>query len=89
MRLSVNHRSAYKQDASTSFFVNSGLIHTVRARTQLDLALGLTPAKFLSFTAGVINLNNTHEDAYQTTSSTFQMASRTGRTFYVSATAKF
>ena len=89
VRLSVNHRSAYKQDASTSFFVNGGLIHTVRARTQMDLALGYTPAKFLNFTAGVINLNNTHEDAYQTTAATFQMASRTGRTFYISATAKF
>ena len=89
VRLSVNHRSAYKQDASTSFFVNGGLIHTVRSRTQMDLALGFTPAKFLNFTAGVINLNNRHEDAYQTTAATFQMASRTGRTFYISATAKF
>ena len=89
VRLSVNHRSAYKQDASTSFFVNGGLIHTVRSRTQMDLALGYTPAKFLNFTAGVINLNNTHEDAYQTTGATFQMASRTGRTFYISATARF
>jgi len=89
VRLSVNHRSAYKQDASTSFFVNGGLIHTVRARTQMDLALGYTPASFLNFTAGVINLNNTHEDAYQTTASTFQMTSRTGRTFYISATARF
>jgi len=89
VRLSVNHRSAYKQDASTSFFVNGGLIHTVRARTQMDLALGYTPVHFLNFTAGVINLNNTHEDAYQTNANTFQMASRTGRTFYVSATARF
>jgi outer membrane receptor protein involved in Fe transport len=55
----------------------------------MDLALGYTPAKFLNFTAGVINLNNTHEDAYQTTAETFQMASRTGRTFYISATARF
>ena len=89
VRFSVNHRSAYKQDASTSFFVNGGLIHTVRARTQMDLALGFTPASFLSFTAGVINLNDTHEDAYQTNEKTFQMASRTGRTYYISATTRF
>lgn len=89
VRLSVNHRSSYKQDASTSFFVDGGQIHTVRARTQMDLAMGFTPNKWLSFTGGIINLNNTHEDAYQTTADTFQMASRTGRTFYLSATAKF
>jgi TonB-dependent receptor len=89
VRFSVNHRSSYKQDASTSFFVNGGEIHTVRARTQMDLALGFTPNKWLSFTGGIINLNNTHEDAYQTTADTFQMASRTGRTFYLSATTKF
>jgi len=89
VRVSVNHRSAYKQDASTSFFVNGGLIHTVRPRTQIDLALGLNPISFLSFTAGVINLNNTHEDAYQTNSRTYQLASRTGRTYYISATARF
>jgi TonB-dependent receptor len=88
-RLSVNHRSSYQQDASTSFFVNGGLIHTVRARTQMDLALGFTPADYLSFTAGVINLNDTHEDAYQTTADTFQMTSRTGRTFYLSASTRF
>ncbi|RZF65031.1 TonB-dependent receptor [Sphingomonas populi] len=89
VRLSVNHRSSYKQDASTSFFVDGGQIHTVRARTQMDLALGFSPTKFLSFTGGIINLNNTHEDAYQTTEDTFQMASQTGRTFYLSATARF
>ncbi|RMB35727.1 TonB-dependent receptor [Sphingomonas sp. PP-F2F-G114-C0414] len=89
VRLSVNHRSPYKQDASTSFFVDGGQIHTVRARTQMDLALGFTPTKFLSFTGGIINLNDTHEDAYQTNEDTFQLASRTGRTFYLSATARF
>jgi TonB-dependent receptor len=89
VRFSVNHRSSYKQDAASSFFVNGGEIHTVRARTQMDLALGFTPNKWLSFTGGIINLNNTHEDAYQTTADTFQMASRTGRTFYLSATTKF
>ncbi|GAA0745514.1 TonB-dependent receptor [Sphingomonas sp. ABOLD] len=89
VRFSVNHRSAYKQDAASSFFVNSGEIHTVRARTQMDLALGFTPNKWLNFTGGIINLNDTHEDAYQTTADTFQMASRTGRTFYLSATTKF
>lgn len=89
VRLSINHRSAYKQDASTSFFVDGGQIHTVRARTQFDLATGFTPTKYLSFTGGIINLNNTHEDAYQTTADTFQLASRTGRTYYLSATARF
>jgi len=89
VRFSVNHRSSYKQDAASSFFVNGGEIHTVRARTQMDLALGFTPNKWLNFTGGIINLNNTHEDAYQTTADTFQMASRTGRTFYLSATTKF
>jgi hypothetical protein len=38
--------------------------------------------KHISFTAGVINLNNSHEDAYYQNSSTFQMASRTGRNVY-------
>jgi TonB-dependent receptor len=89
VRFSVNHRSSYQQDAADSFFVNGGEVHTVRARTQMDLALGFTPTKFLSFTGGIINLNNTHEDAYQTTGDTFQLASRTGRTFYLSATARF
>lgn len=89
VRLSVNHRSSYKQDASTSFFVDGGQIHTVRSRTQLDLALGFTPTKWLGFTGGIINLNNTREEAYQTTADTFQMTSLTGRTFYLSATAKF
>ncbi|WP_066719363.1 TonB-dependent receptor [Sphingomonas pituitosa] len=89
VRFSVNHRSSYKQDAASSFFVNGGEIHTVRARTQMDLAMGFTPNKWLSFTGGIINLNNTHEDAYQTTADTFQMTSRTGRTFYLSATTKF
>jgi hypothetical protein len=88
-RLSVNHRSSYVQDASTSFFVNGGLIHTVRPRTQMDVALGFTPSPALSFTAGIINLNYTHEDAYQTTADTFQMTSRTGRTFYLSASTRF
>jgi len=89
VRFSVNHRSSYQQDAADSFFVNGGEIHTVRARTQMDLALGFSPTKFLSFTGGIINLNNTHEDAYQTNEDTFQLASRTGRTFYASATARF
>lgn len=89
VRFSVNHRSSYQQDAADSFFVNGGEIHTVRARTQMDLALGFSPTKFLSFTGGIINLNNTHEDAYQTTENTFQLASQTGRTFYLSATARF
>ncbi|MBW6531837.1 TonB-dependent receptor [Sphingomonas sp. RRHST34] len=89
VRLSINHRSSYKQDAASSFFVDGGQIHTVRARTQLDLALGVAPTEWLGFTAGVINLNNTREEAYQTTADTFQMTSLTGRTFYASATARF
>jgi TonB-dependent receptor len=89
VRLSINHRSSYKQDAASSFFVDGGQIHTVRARTQLDLALGVAPTEWLGFTAGVINLNNTKEEAYQTNADTFQMTSLTGRTFYASATARF
>ena len=65
----------------------TGLI--VAARTQFDLALGYTPSKHLSFTGGIINLNDSHEDAYYQNTAIFQMASRTGRTFYVSATSKF
>jgi len=89
VRLSVNHRSSYVQDAASSFFVNGGLTHVVRPRTQMDLALGYTPASYFSFTAGIINLNNTHEDAYQTNANTFQLASRTGRTIYLSASTRF
>ena len=41
VRLSVNHRSSYVQDAASSFFVNCGLTHVVRPRTQMDLWSGL------------------------------------------------
>lgn len=89
IRVSLNHRSGYDQDYSDSFFAGYGETHTVRARTQVDLALGYTMNKHLSFTAGVINLNNSHEDAYYQNASTFQMASRTGRNVYASVTGKF
>jgi TonB-dependent receptor len=89
IRVSLNHRSGYDQDYSDSFFAGYGETHTVKARTQVDLALGYTMNKHLSFTAGVINLNNSHEDAYYQNASTFQMASRTGRNVYFSATGKF
>lgn len=89
VRVSINHRSAYDQDYADSFFAGYGETHTVRARTQVDLALGYTMNKHISFTAGVINLNNSHEDAYYQNSSTFQMASRTGRNVYASVTGKF
>jgi len=89
VRLSVNHRSSYEQDYADSFFAGYGYTHVVRARTQFDLALGYTPSKHLSFTGGIINLNDSHEDAYYQNTAIFQMASRTGRTFYVSATSKF
>ena len=89
VRLSVNHRSSYEQDYADSFFAGYGYTHVVRARTQMDLALGYTWNKSLSFTAGVINLNNSHEDAYYKNAAVFQMASRTGRNYYLSATTKF
>jgi TonB-dependent receptor len=89
IRVSLNHRSGYDQDYADSFFAGYGETHTVKARTQVDLALGYTMNKHLSFTAGVINLNNSHEDAYYQNASTFQMASRTGRNVYFSATGKF
>jgi TonB-dependent receptor len=89
VRVSINHRSAYDQDYADSFFAGYGESHTVKARTQIDLALGYTMNKHISFTAGVINLNNSHEDAYYQNSSTFQMASRTGRNVYASVTGKF
>lgn len=89
VRVSVNHRSSYEQDYSDSFFAGYGETHTVRARTQVDLALGYSINDTFSLAAGIINLNNTHEDAYYQNASTFQMASRTGRNGYVSLTGRF
>lgn len=86
-RVSVNHRSAYDQTSSDSFFAREG--HTVRARTQIDLALGFTPIERLSFAAGVVNLNNTREEAYLLTGSRWQETSYFGRSYYFSATTRF
>lgn len=83
IRGSVNRRSPYEQDFSDSFFAREG--HTIRTRTQIDLALGLTLTKNLSFAAGVINLNNAKEEAYKDLTNRWQMTSVTGRNFYLSA----
>ena len=87
VRASLNHRSAYDQTSSDSFFAREG--HTVRARTQLDLALGFAPTPRINFTAGVINLNNTREEAYLLTESRWQETSYFGRSFYLSASTRF
>ena len=89
VRVSVNQRSSYEQDYADSFFAGYGSTHVVKARTQVDLALGYTLNKYLSFNAGILNLNNSHEDAYYKNASIFQMASRTGRNFYFGVTGKF
>ena len=70
-----------------SFFATEG--HTVRARTQFDLSAGFTPTDYLSFAAGVINLNNSREEAYYNNNpSIWQESSFYGRSFYLSATLR-
>jgi TonB-dependent receptor len=87
LRLSANYRSSYEQNGADSFFATEG--HTVRARTQLDLAAGFTPTDYLSFAAGVINLNNSREEAYYNGDpSIWQESSFYGRSFYLSATVR-
>ncbi|WDF74791.1 TonB-dependent receptor [Novosphingobium sp. KACC 22771] len=86
-RASLNYRSAYDQNSADSFFAREG--HTVLARTQVDLSAGYTPDAHLSFTAGVINLNNSREKANYTGTSVWQESSFYGRSFYASASYKF
>ncbi|NOW45836.1 TonB-dependent receptor [Novosphingobium sp. SG751A] len=87
LRASLNYRSAYDQNSADSFFAREG--HTVKARTQIDLSAGYTPDAHLSFTAGVINLNNSSEKANYTGTSVWQESSFYGRSFYASASYKF
>ncbi|MBB3954100.1 TonB-dependent receptor [Novosphingobium sediminicola] len=87
LRASLNYRSAYDQNSADSFFAREG--HTVKARTQIDLSAGYTPDAHLSFTAGVINLNNSSEKAAYTGTSVWQESSFYGRSFYASASYKF
>lgn len=87
LRASLNYRSAYDQNSADSFFAREG--HTVLARTQVDLSAGYTPDAHLSFTAGVINLNNSREKATYTGTSVWQESSFNGRSFYASASYKF
>ncbi|MEG8038323.1 TonB-dependent receptor [Sphingomonas sp. LR60] len=87
LRLSANYRSSYEQNGADSFFATEG--HTVRARTQFDLSAGFTPTDYLSFAAGVINLNNSREEAYYNNNpSIWQESSFYGRSFYLSATLR-
>lgn len=87
LRASLNYRSAYDQNSADSFFAREG--HTVKSRTQIDLSAGYTPDAHLSFTAGVINLNNSREKATYTGNSVWQETSFYGRSFYASASYKF
>ncbi len=86
LRLSVNHRSSYEQNSADSFFAREG--HVVRGRTQFDLSGGYAPNSWLSFAAGVINLNNSREQAYFRDPAVWQESSFYGRSFYLSATLK-
>ena len=86
IRGSVNHRSAYEQASADSFFAREG--HTIRPRTQYDLALGFAPTKYLNFAGGIINLTNATEEAYKDLEDRWQMTSVTGRSFYLSATLR-
>ncbi len=86
IRASINYRSSYKQTNADSFFAYAG--HVVRGRTQIDLSGGYSPNDYLSFSAGVVNLNNTSEEAYYEDSSIWQESSHYGRSFYLSATVK-
>ncbi|WP_294255590.1 TonB-dependent receptor [uncultured Sphingomonas sp.] len=86
IRLSVNHRSSYEQNSADSFFAREG--HVVKGRTQFDLSGGYSPNSWLSFAAGVINLNNSREQAYFRDPAVWQESSFYGRSFYLSATLK-
>lgn len=86
IRASINHRSPYDQNNADSFFARED--HTVQARTQIDLSAGYSPNDRLSFSAGVINLNNTGEEAYKNNPSIWQETNHVGRSFYLSATLK-
>lgn len=88
LRLSANYRSSYVQNGADSFFATEG--HTVRGRTQFDLSAGYTPNETLSFAAGIINLNNSREQAYYNNNSAiWQETSFYGRSFYLSVSSRF
>lgn len=86
IRASINHRSSYEQNSADSFFAREG--HVVRGRTQIDLSAGYSYNDHLSFTAGVVNLNKSSEEAYKDKPSAWQESSFYGRSFYFSATWK-
>jgi TonB-dependent receptor len=86
LRASVNHRSSYYQDSTDSFFAREG--HTIRPRTQLDVALGLEVSERLNFAAGALNLTNATEEAYKDLPERWQMTSVTGRSFYLTASVR-
>lgn len=67
---------------------SGGEVHTVRARTPLDVAVCYVLTHFLSFTGGIRNHNYRLDDADQTSATTFQLVSGTGRTYYLPATAR-
>ncbi|WP_343528031.1 TonB-dependent receptor [Sphingomonas sp.] len=88
VRLSANYRSSYVQNGADSFFATEG--HTVRGRTQFDLSTGYTPNETLSFAAGIINLNNSREQAYYNNNpAIWQETSFYGRSFYLSVSTRF
>lgn len=86
-RVAINHRSSYDQNSADSFFAREG--HTVRARTQVDLSAGYTFDDHLSFSLGVINLNESKEEAYYNNDpSIWQESSFYGRSYYLTASWK-
>ncbi|WP_294268727.1 TonB-dependent receptor [uncultured Sphingomonas sp.] len=88
LRLSANYRSSYVQNGADSFFATEG--HTVRGRAQFDLSAGYTPNETLSFAAGIINLNNSREQAYYNNNpAIWQETSFHGRSFYLSVSTRF
>ncbi len=82
-RVSATHRSEYYQTSADSFFAYAG--HVMKARTQLDAALGFRPNDKLSFTLGAVNLTNQKEKAYYQVSDVWQMTGVTGRSYYLTA----
>jgi TonB-dependent receptor len=82
-RVSATHRSDYYQTKADSFFAYAG--HQMKARTQLDGALGFRPNDTLSFTLGLVNITNEREEAYYQVSDIWQMTGATGRSYYLTA----
>ena len=62
----------------------------MRGRAQFDLSAGYTPNETLSFAAGIINLNNSREQAYYNNNpAIWQETSFYGRSFYLSVSTRF